>query len=68
LGASTHLAGVQCAAAAGLKMVHLPYRGRPFAMTALLCGEVDIVLHQTVALVGPYRQGQVKLLGVTSRE
>jgi tripartite-type tricarboxylate transporter receptor subunit TctC len=37
-------------------------------MTALLGGKVDIVLHQTVALVRPYRQGQVKLLGVTSRE
>ncbi|WP_439579431.1 Bug family tripartite tricarboxylate transporter substrate binding protein [Elioraea sp.] len=67
-GASTHLAGVQFAAAAGLEMVHVPYRGGPFAMTALLGGEVDIFLHQTVALVGPYRQGQVKLLGVTSRE
>lgn len=67
-GTSTHLAGVQFAAAAGLEMVHVPYRGGPFAMTALLAGEVDIFLHQTVALVGPYRQGQVRLLGVTSRE
>jgi tripartite-type tricarboxylate transporter receptor subunit TctC len=49
-------------------MVHVSYRGRPFAMTALLGGEVDIVLHQTVALVRPYRHGQVKLLGVTRRE
>jgi tripartite-type tricarboxylate transporter receptor subunit TctC len=66
-GASTHLAGAQFAAAAGLEMVHVPYRGGPFAMTALLGGEVDIFLHQTPALVGPYRQGQVRLLGVTSR-
>lgn len=66
-GASTHLAGAQFAAAAGLEMVHVPYRGGPFAMTALLAGEVDIFLHQTPALVGPYRQGQVRLLGVTSR-
>ncbi len=67
-GASTHLAGAQFAAAAGAEMVHVPYRGGPFAMTALLSGEVDIFLHQTPALVGPSRQGQVKLLGVTSRE
>lgn len=66
-GASTHLAGAQFAAAAGVEMVHVPYRGGPFAMTALLAGEVDIFLHQTPALVGPYRQGQVRLLGVTSR-
>lgn len=67
-GASTHLAGAQFATAAGLDMVHVPYRGSPFAMTALLGGEVDIFLHQTLALVGPARQGQVRLLGVTSRE
>lgn len=66
-GASAHLAGAQFAAAAGVEMVHVPYRGGPFAMTALLSGEVDIFLHQTPALVGPYRQGQVRLLGVTSR-
>ncbi len=66
-GTSTHLAGAQFAAAAGLDLVHVPYRGGPFAMTALLGGEVDIFLHQTPALVGPYRQGQVRLLGVTSR-
>ncbi|WP_291297373.1 tripartite tricarboxylate transporter substrate binding protein [Elioraea sp.] len=66
-GASTHLAGAQFAAAAGIEMVHVPYRGGPFAMTALLAGEVDIFMHQTPALVGPSRQGQVKLLGVTSR-
>jgi tripartite-type tricarboxylate transporter receptor subunit TctC len=66
-GASTHLAGAQFAAAAGIEMTHVPYRGGPFAMTALLAGEVDIFMHQTPALVGPSRQGQVKLLGVTSR-
>jgi tripartite-type tricarboxylate transporter receptor subunit TctC len=66
-GASTHLAGAQFATAAGIELVHVPYRGGPFAMTALLAGEVDIFLHQTPALVGPYRQGQVRLLGVTSR-
>ncbi|GIX10819.1 tripartite tricarboxylate transporter substrate binding protein [Elioraea sp.] len=67
-GASTHLAGAQFANAAGIDIVHVPYRGSPFAMTALLGGEVDIFLHQTPALVGPARQGQVRLLGVTSKE
>ena len=67
-GTSTHLAGAQFAAAAGVELVHVPYRGGPFAMQALLAGDVDIFLHQTPALVGPFRQGQVRLLGVTSRE
>lgn len=64
-GASTHLAGAQFAVAAGLNLVHVPYRGGPFAVTALLAGEVDIFFHQTGAIMGAYRQGQVRLLGVT---
>lgn len=67
-GASTHLAGAQFAMAAGLDVVHVPYRGGPFAMTALLSGEVDFFLHQTGPAIGPWQQGQVRALGVTLRQ
>lgn len=65
-GASTHLAGAQFAMAAGLDLVHVPYRGGPFAMTALLAGDVDIFFYQTGPVIGAWKQGQVRLLGVTS--
>lgn len=67
-GASTHLAGAQFAMAAGIDVVHVPYRGGPFAMTALLTGEVDFFLHQTGPAIGPWQQGQVRALGVTLRQ
>jgi tripartite-type tricarboxylate transporter receptor subunit TctC len=67
-GASTHLAGAQFAMAAGIDVVHVPYRGGPFAMTALLSGEVDFFLHQTGPAIGPWQQGQVRALGVTLRQ
>ncbi len=67
-GASTHLAGAQFAHAAGISLVHVPYRGGPFAMTALLGGEVQLFLHQVPATIGPIRQGQVRALGVSTRE
>jgi tripartite-type tricarboxylate transporter receptor subunit TctC len=66
-GASTHLAGAQFAAAAGIELVHVPYRGGPFAMTALLAGEVQLFLHQVPPAMGPIAQGQVRALGVTVR-
>lgn len=65
-GASTHLAGAQFAMAAGIDLVHVPYRGGPFAMTALLAGDVDIFFYQTAPVIGAWQQGQVRLLGVTS--
>lgn len=66
IGASTHLAGAQFAAAVGLDLTHVPYRGGPFAMTALYQGDVDIFFYQTGPVIEFYRQGRVRLLGVTS--
>jgi len=64
-GASTHLAAAQFAAAAGIELVHIPYRGQPGAMEALLKGDVDLFFNQVGPALGPVRQGQVKALGVT---
>lgn len=65
-GASTHLAGAQFAAAAGIAIVHVPYRGQPGAMAALLGGDVDIFFNQTGPAIGAIRQGQVRGLAVTT--
>jgi tripartite-type tricarboxylate transporter receptor subunit TctC len=67
-GASTHLAGAQFAQAAGIQMVHVPYRGGPFAMTAMLAGEVQLFLHQVPPAMAAIQQGQVRALGVTVRQ
>lgn len=66
IGASTHLAGAQFAAVAGIDLVHVPYRGGPFAMTALYQGDVDVFFYQTGPVIEFYRQGRVRLLAVTS--
>ncbi|MEN0073599.1 MAG: tripartite tricarboxylate transporter substrate-binding protein [Paracraurococcus sp.] len=64
-GASTHLAAAQFAAAAGIELTHVPYRGQPGAMQALLAGDVDLFFNQVGPSIGPVQQGQVKALGVT---
>ncbi len=65
-GASTHLAGTQFATAAGVELLHVPYRGQPGAIQALLSGDVDIFFNQTGPSIGLIQQGQVRALGVTT--
>lgn len=65
-GASTHLAGAQFAAAAGLDMLHIPYRGQPGAQGAILAGDVDIFFNQVGPALGSIQQGQTRALGVTT--
>jgi tripartite-type tricarboxylate transporter receptor subunit TctC len=67
-GASTHLAGAQFAAAAGVELTHVPFRGQPGAQTALLAGDVDLFFNQTGPAMAAIRQGQVRALGVTTAQ
>jgi tripartite-type tricarboxylate transporter receptor subunit TctC len=66
LGSTMHLATEQFAAAAGLKMLHIPYRGGAPAATALTSGEVPVGLVALSAVSPLVDSGQVKLLAVTS--
>jgi tripartite-type tricarboxylate transporter receptor subunit TctC len=63
-GASTHLAGAAFAAATGIELLHVPYRGQPGAATALLAGDVDLFFNQTGPAIGMIRQGQVRGLAM----
>lgn len=67
-GASTHLAAVQFALAAGIEVTHIPYRGQPPAMLSLLGGETTFFWNQSGPSIGPVRQGQVKALAVSTRQ
>jgi tripartite-type tricarboxylate transporter receptor subunit TctC len=67
-GASTHLAGAQFATAANLDLLHVPFRGQPGAIAALLAGDTDLFFNQTGASIAPIRQGQVRALFVLTRE
>jgi tripartite-type tricarboxylate transporter receptor subunit TctC len=66
LGSTMHLATEQFAAASGLKMLHIPYRGGAPAATALTSGEVPVGLVALSAVSPLVDSGQVKLLAVTS--
>ncbi len=56
-GGSIHLATELLNTVAGIKLVHVPYRGNPQAVTALMGGEVDVLI-DTVLLAAPNLKSQ----------
>jgi tripartite-type tricarboxylate transporter receptor subunit TctC len=67
-GGNNHFSGALFAAAAGVKMTHVPYKGIAPAVTALASGEVEIVISSAAALGPQIRANRVRILGVTSLE
>ncbi len=67
-GASGHLAGAQFAAAAGVDIVHVPYRGTPPALNAMMSGESQLMFQQSISIMGQVKAGAFKALAVTTAE
>jgi tripartite-type tricarboxylate transporter receptor subunit TctC len=67
-GTGTHLAFAEFNARAGLDMVHVPYKGGPEAMQAVLKGDVCCIFNQVQTVLGQWRAGKVRLLGVTTKK
>ena len=65
-GTGTHLAFAEFNARAGLEMVHVPYKGGPEALQAVLKGEVCCIFNQVQTVLPQYRAGKVRLLGVST--
>ena len=66
-GTGTHLAFAEFIARAGLNMVHVPYKGGPEALTAVVKGDVCCIFNQVQSVLGQWKAGKVRLLGVTTR-
>ena len=67
-GTGTHLAFAEFNHMAGLDMVHIPYKGGPDAIQAVLKGDVCCIFNQVQTVLQQYRAGKVRLLGVTTRK
>ena len=63
MGSTSHLNGEILKRAAGIDIVHVPYKGTADASRALMAGEVQIYFDGTATAVEKWRAGQVKLLG-----
>jgi tripartite-type tricarboxylate transporter receptor subunit TctC len=64
VGSTAHLSAAQLEARAGIKMVHVPYRGAQPALTDVVAGHVDMFFDTLATSVPLYRDNKVKLLGV----
>lgn len=65
-GSTHHLAGELFKNAAGIDMVHVPYRGDSQAISALLAGDVPVIVGTSVLLAPQIEAGTVRGLAVTS--
>jgi tripartite-type tricarboxylate transporter receptor subunit TctC len=66
-GTGTHLAFAEFNARAGLQMVHVPYKGGPDALAAVVKGDTCCIFNQVQSVLGQWRGGKVRLLGVTTK-
>ncbi len=67
-GTSLHLAGELFKSAAGLDIVHVPYKGGGQAMTDLMSGQVSVMFNVLPSALPQIKAGTVKALAVTGRE
>jgi tripartite-type tricarboxylate transporter receptor subunit TctC len=66
VGTASHLSAAYFASAAGLSMVHVPYKGTGNAMSDLLAGQVVMLFDQPVSSLPHVQAGKLKVLGITS--
>jgi tripartite-type tricarboxylate transporter receptor subunit TctC len=65
-GSLNHLLGERFNRAAGVKMMHVPYKGISQAMTDLLAGRVDVTFSSSESVIPYVKSGALRAIGVTS--
>jgi tripartite-type tricarboxylate transporter receptor subunit TctC len=68
IGSSLHLSGVIFEQRTGVRLQHVPYRGAPPAVLAVVNGEVTMGFFNTPTVLGQVKSGKLKALAVTSKD
>ena len=63
---ATHLAGELFAYMAGIKLVHVPYKGGMPGVTDLVGGHVQLMFNNLISVMGLVKQNRLRALGITS--
>jgi tripartite-type tricarboxylate transporter receptor subunit TctC len=66
VGTVSHLAGALVAAAAGVELVHVPYKGTAAAQADLIGGRLQFMFDSMVSALGNAKAGKVKALAFTT--
>lgn len=68
VGSSPHLSGELLQKEAGIKLTHIPYKGGGEALSAVLAGNVDLLITATPTAIGHVQVGRVRALAVTGTQ
>jgi tripartite-type tricarboxylate transporter receptor subunit TctC len=68
IGTGIHMAGELLNLAAGVRMVHVPYKGAAPSMTALMSGEVDTMFNGVSSVLPHVKAGRLRALAVSSAQ
>ena len=67
-GATDHLAGEVFNVMAGVKMVHIPYKGGAPAMLDLMGGQVQVVFSTMATAVGAIQSNRIRAIAMTGNQ
>ncbi len=68
LGSSNHMAGELLNFMAGIKIVHVPYKGNAPSITDAISGNVEMVFSGVPALVPHVKSGRLRAIAISSLE
>jgi tripartite-type tricarboxylate transporter receptor subunit TctC len=68
IGNLTHLAGELFRLEAGLKMVHVPYKGETPAITEAMSGQVALLFATSVGVAGHVKAGRLRMLATAGEK
>lgn len=67
-GNSLHIAGELFKSAAGINMLHVPFKGNAPALTAVVSGEVNLIFSAVPPVLSLAKAGKLRMLGVSTRK
>lgn len=68
IGGANHLVALMFEKAAGIKMLHVPYRGTAPAVADLIGGQLNLVFSDPFSALPNVRAGKLRALAVTGKE
>ncbi len=67
-GSATHLGGELLKFNAGIELLHVPYKSAGLATTALLAGEVQVLMTNMASVLPYHKSGKIRVLAITSHK
>jgi tripartite-type tricarboxylate transporter receptor subunit TctC len=64
-GTAPHLAGEMFSALAGVKTVHVPYKGSALALNDLIAGQLQFIMGSPVVVMPHAKTGRIKVIATT---